>query len=197
MKPDISAPGGNIFATYITKISKYAVVSASCPNSTNIRQLSGTSMAAPYVAGCVALIKSYKPSLSPSEIKRVLQASAKPVQDERGLAVTAAKQGAGLINLQSALHLIDEDKDIGNASISYTPKCTRRARVVSTLDIGHEFPGYKMRLNFFEVVRLDNASKQVYELPTGRLMRSKIRIGWGFPFPVLITGSSTRLLISN
>ncbi|KAJ2800413.1 hypothetical protein H4R21_003182 [Coemansia helicoidea] len=66
--------------------------------------MSGTSMAAPYVAGAVALLKQGRPDLTPAELGQALMASSRPVTDVRtGLPATPFQSGAGLINIVSAL----------------------------------------------------------------------------------------------
>ena len=57
LKPDISAPGDNITSTYYQGYS----------------EMSGTSMATPAVSGTVALLLQANPSLTPTQIKDLLQ----------------------------------------------------------------------------------------------------------------------------
>ncbi|MBI1950456.1 MAG: S8 family serine peptidase [Acidobacteria bacterium] len=59
---------------------------------------SGTSYAAPHVAGVVALLLEARPSLSPAEIKRILQATAIPM-----LAWDRSEVGAGGLDAWAAL----------------------------------------------------------------------------------------------
>jgi len=66
-KVSLAAPGENIYSTLPP--SKYG-------------ELSGTSMATPLVSGLAALILSKDPSLSPQEVKALLQASGQKVQIE-------------------------------------------------------------------------------------------------------------------
>ncbi|KAG0243461.1 hypothetical protein BGX31_010654 [Mortierella sp. GBA43] len=93
-KPDIAAPGGQIWSTFPIKLGSYA-------------SLSGTSMATPYVAGCVALYLEGLPNASHSadSIKTALQNTAQPrtqQTDHNGYA-SVTVQGAGLLNLLTAL----------------------------------------------------------------------------------------------
>ncbi|KAJ1845022.1 hypothetical protein LPJ70_002689, partial [Coemansia sp. RSA 2708] len=87
---DISAPGGSIWSTYLRNNGSYA-------------SMSGTSMAAPYVAGAVALIKQANPGLLPDQVRNILSATAKPVADpQTGLKYTPFQSGSGLINIYDA-----------------------------------------------------------------------------------------------
>lgn len=56
----------------------------------------GTSMATPHVAGVVALIKAAKPTLTPAEVRSLLQATSTP-------AGPAREYGAGLVNAEKAV----------------------------------------------------------------------------------------------
>lgn len=73
--------------------------------------ISGTSAAAPQVAGVCALLKQVQPSLSPELLKRVLAASARDVKkgnsamgDKAGKGFDSAT-GAGLVDAYKAYHL--------------------------------------------------------------------------------------------
>ncbi|KAJ2807522.1 hypothetical protein H4R21_000444 [Coemansia helicoidea] len=91
MGPLLSAPGGNIWSTFPRALGSY-------------KSLSGTSMATPYAAGAVALLKQGRPDLTPAELRQVLMASSRPVTDVRtGLPATPFQSGAGLINIADAV----------------------------------------------------------------------------------------------
>lgn len=102
---DIAAPGVNIPSTFFH--SQYAA-------------LSGTSMAAPHVAGLAALIKSVNPDLKNSQIITIIKNSAIDL-GEQGKDID---YGNGLIDVNSALQ---------EASKKQTPKRTRQRSLFNWL----------------------------------------------------------------
>ena len=105
-KPDLAAPGvgiesladaGSLFyTTYAEQLLPGSVATATLP----YLRLSGTSMAAPVVAGTIALMLQANPSLSPNAVKAILQYTA-DARPEYGFLT----QGAGLLNTQGAVRL--------------------------------------------------------------------------------------------
>ncbi|QFG67389.1 S8 family serine peptidase [Ornithinimicrobium pratense] len=92
-KPDVSAPGGSIYAPYPLEDGGYAT-------------LSGTSMAAPHAAGAAALLLEAHPDLSVEDVKLRLQNSS--TQVGLSIAPTAGlevvhRQGSGLIQVDRAI----------------------------------------------------------------------------------------------
>lgn len=85
---NVSAPGVNI-------------VSAVGPTTTSWGPMQGTSMAAPHVAGVAALIKSYKNTLTPVQIRNSLITSALPTGG------VCSGCGAGRVNAPAALVAAD------------------------------------------------------------------------------------------
>ena len=101
VKPDVLAPGGNIFAAIPIKKQGergYAVYS-------------GTSMASPHAAGAAALLLQSNTALNPGDVRTVLQNTGKSVTfaalESHGFDRTAKepihRQGAGLINVPAAV----------------------------------------------------------------------------------------------
>ncbi|KAH7099128.1 subtilisin-like protein [Auriculariales sp. MPI-PUGE-AT-0066] len=91
--PSISAPGGDIMSTWLTKDGGWAIQS-------------GTSMAAPYTAGSAALLLQAKGKNAAGDIRGLLQATSQSLPSSRSdgaLLQTLAFQGAGLINVAGAI----------------------------------------------------------------------------------------------
>src|SRR5262249_31036639 len=91
LKPDIDAPGANIFT-------------ASSTASLGFELMSGTSLASPHVAGAAALIKQLHPSWTPDQVKSALMSSAEPVfaTTRRTDTANALAAGAGRVDLDRA-----------------------------------------------------------------------------------------------
>ncbi|HRI86062.1 MAG TPA: S8 family serine peptidase, partial [Ignavibacteria bacterium] len=83
IKPEVVAPGTSVRST--------------TPNNT-YGNLSGTSMAAPHVAGCIALLKQAAPGLTGKQIKAILFSTA----EDLGAAGEDNTYGKGLINVFAA-----------------------------------------------------------------------------------------------
>ncbi len=101
LKPDVLAPGGNIFSAY--------PLDAIDANGSGFASLGGTSMAAPHVAGAAALLLDVNPDLSPEDVRALLQNNAHPVDNHKAsvagtwLPEAVFRQGAGLINIPMSL----------------------------------------------------------------------------------------------
>jgi subtilisin family serine protease len=89
MKPDVSAPG-------------VAIVSSVPAKQGTFGELSGTSMAAPHVAGAAALLKERHPTWTVAQIKSALEQSGDPVHTVSGAEVLSTREGGGMIDLPRA-----------------------------------------------------------------------------------------------
>ncbi|MBB5801699.1 subtilisin family serine protease [Saccharothrix ecbatanensis] len=92
VKPEITAPGVDIVA------AKSADGVIGTPVGDRHVALSGTSMAAPHVAGAAAVLAQQHPEWTGAQLKAALMASAKP-----NPALTAFDQGAGRVDLAEAI----------------------------------------------------------------------------------------------
>ncbi|WP_433387532.1 S8 family serine peptidase [Micromonospora sp. KLBMP9576] len=103
IKPDITAPGVGIVAAR----SRDGVIGD--PAGEGYVALSGTSMAAPHVAGAAALMAQQHPDHKAGRLKALLMSSAKPHPE-----LTAYEQGAGRVDLAKATwqHLTNDPPSV-------------------------------------------------------------------------------------
>lgn len=98
---DVFAPGVNIYS--------------SVPGGNTYRSMSGTSMASPVAAGVAALLLSYYPSLTPQQIKFILESSAvveaesvtNPATGKK-LKLNELSRTGGIINAGEAIRMAEE-----------------------------------------------------------------------------------------
>ncbi|WP_128834236.1 S8 family serine peptidase [Streptococcus sp. DD11] len=97
LKPDVTAPGGEIYSSF---------------NDNTYGTISGTSMAAPHVAGAAALVKEYLlqhyPDLTPEQttdlLKALIMSTAKiHINKETGAQTSPRQQGAGIVDTAAAV----------------------------------------------------------------------------------------------
>lgn len=94
--PSVLAPGGNVWSAQPRSVGGYGTHS-------------GTSISAPYIAGCIALLRSVYPTWSAEEAVRALIHTATPVLFSDGtknldnLLAPAWQQGGGLVNVVAAV----------------------------------------------------------------------------------------------
>jgi minor extracellular serine protease Vpr len=94
LKPDIGAPGGNIYSSYPLELGGYAT-------------MGGTSMASPHVAGSAALLLEAKPKTKAGDVRSILQNSADPklwgLNPGVGLLDHVHRQGAGMVDIYHSI----------------------------------------------------------------------------------------------
>lgn len=83
LKPDLTAPGSDIIAAYspldFTLAEHAALLGGAQTGRQAHNMISGTSMAAPHVAGAAALLRQANPTWTPAMIKSALMTSALPI----------------------------------------------------------------------------------------------------------------------
>ncbi|XP_033513589.1 subtilisin-like protease SBT3 [Nicotiana tomentosiformis] len=79
-KPDIMAPGELILAAWPSNVSA-AVIGVNTFLESDYRLDSGTSMAAPHIAGIAAMLKGAHPEWSPSAIRSAMMTTANPLDN--------------------------------------------------------------------------------------------------------------------
>lgn len=104
LKPEITAPGGNIYSTIMDKLY-------GAPYTGAYGMLSGTSMATPHMAGISAQVEQYvrtglglKDTAASAALTRsLLVSTAVPQKDADGVYFSPRQQGAGLVNAGAAI----------------------------------------------------------------------------------------------
>ena len=115
LKPDVAAPGVDICAARFGSFAS----GSECKDTVHIA-ISGTSMAAPHVAGLAAIIRQANPSLTPADVKAIIIGTASDLGDD------ATAQGAGMIDAVAAVAAAGQPYTFlrfhGRAPVvSYTP----------------------------------------------------------------------------
>lgn len=140
LKPQISAPGGDILSTWPLGDQGYYTI------------LSGTSMATPFLSGCYALVKSQFPDLSVVEILSLLQSTSTPVNWTWNDTMIAGTfhQGAGLVNAYNAVMyqsrvspgqlLVSDDSRISYGAVNITIE--NRSDSPKTYELSHSGASY-------------------------------------------------------
>lgn len=139
LKPEISAPGNN-------------VISASMGKGAEVVQLSGTSMAAPHMAGVMALVKQSMKQrgldLSALELKNVVMGTSKTIGDATGR-YAISRQGAGRIQADAAAEsvLVANTPSISFGEVSIETRKSLRSKLsvrnlqASELELKVQFEG--------------------------------------------------------
>lgn len=115
LKPEITAPGGNIWSTL---------------TNGSYGSMSGTSMSAPSVTGMAAVVAQYLNQTGLAKEKgmtvralsqALLMSTATPLKDENGVEYSPRKQGAGLANVYNAVtapaFLLTDDKSATDGKV--------------------------------------------------------------------------------
>jgi cell wall-associated protease len=115
---DVFAPGVNIYSTV--------------PGGNTYRNLSGTSMASPVVAGVAALVLSYYPALTPAQVKLILEQSAVVESSEvitpgteKSVKLSELSRTGGMINAYEAIRMADEFTKNGKLKIKSDDEKTK------------------------------------------------------------------------
>ncbi|MBK7002613.1 MAG: S8 family peptidase [Rhodoferax sp.] len=93
----LSAPGDSIYSTSNTGVT--------IPAKDSYDHASGTSYAAPHVAGVAALLHQIKPGISPDEVETILTSSARP-HPQGTRCSTRSDCGAGLLDASKAVQTL-------------------------------------------------------------------------------------------
>lgn len=95
--PDLAAPGANIVAPCLSLAPICLTGALGSPQPLLYSSLSGTSMAAPHIAGIVAQMLQVAPQLTPAEVEQIL------IDTAENIGEPAFAQGAGLVDAVAAV----------------------------------------------------------------------------------------------
>lgn len=145
VKPDISAPGVQVYAACPPGSLLGALAAAANPLTPNYIRIDGTSMATPHTAGAVALIKQAHPDWSPDVVRTALINTATNMRNASGTTSKAdgpdtadsiIAQGGGLIDVYHAVYAkalmgvagdgIDQPGILGSHSFGEVPVVNNR-----------------------------------------------------------------------
>lgn len=159
-KPDVSAPGFNI-------------TSATARTGDGVDISNGTSMAAPQVAGMVALLKEKFPNLAPPAIKAIIQNTTTPAKlyNQPDLSPPLSLQGTGVVNIEKALqatsYVYPGGVGFGVINPEYNASATRYMTITNMSNYGKRY-------------RIEHAPNQ--RLPDGVMqisVNSEVYVGAG------------------
>ena len=106
IKPDIVAPGSQVVAA-MSRVAGWSTKLVVWPDTTNTLHrygaFAGTSMSAPVAAGIVALMLEASPTLTPEQVRQILQETAITDQYTGTIATPNNQWGAGKINAYGAI----------------------------------------------------------------------------------------------
>lgn len=116
-KPDIAAPGHGI----ISALSQDAAIARTWIAADGVHCImQGTSMAAPHVAGCVALMLQKNPTLTPATARSILTRTALP--DDYTGTVWNNSWGYGKVQIDQAMKLVSPAAEVAKQKEDETPQ---------------------------------------------------------------------------
>ena len=120
LKPEVAAPGTGVLSSVPQHAGTWA-------------EFSGTSMAAPHVAGAAALLLARNRSWTPAQVKSALVQTAEPLPGD----VLTTRQGGGLIDLPRAANpRLFADPAVLSFGLLTTAAASESARTVRLADAG-------------------------------------------------------------
>ena len=193
MKPEITAPGGNVYSVYGYSIDK---TGALVGGNDQYTMMSGTSMAAPHMAGLSALLAQHvdEDEIEVDGLSRralvqsLLMSTATPMKDGEGY-VSVLQQGSGLVEVSKAMNASSVIKMTDAALTTFT-KADADGKVKVELGddpsregvYSYSFRVYNISddILFFtdpvtdvftqDYYEVSDEEAEVYEVPAGRYM---------------------------
>jgi serine protease AprX len=181
--PDITAPGDFIVSAYAgpTALAMFAGVGgpyadadvfidpATLELSVNYWRTSGTSMAAPHIAGIIALLLQARPELTLDQVLEALQSTAVPMVRTDGTPYEKWEAGAGFVNVDGALARVH--------GVARFPDQTFERIGTFNGEVGQS-----ATIPLVEVPLASGESSFDFILPAGQYQRLEVFVNWDNPF---------------
>ena len=159
LKPEITAPGGNIWSTILDSSYSPANPGGLYDDYEGAYgMMSGTSMAAPHMTGLTALVQQYVQNelgvtakIPMSNLtQQLLMSTALPMKDENGVYYTPRQQGAGLVNVDGAVntpaYITVQGQTVGKLELKDDPEKTGAYNMAFTVhNLSKEALTYHMK----------------------------------------------------
>lgn len=183
LKPDIAAPGAFVY----TATARHAARPA--PAGPGLfRQASGTSMAAPVVAGAAALVWEMHPRLTAREVASALINTASPSLLVNGERARATSAGAGLLDVAGALQPI---ATVEPPTVGFGPLSSSRLPVWQEILVTNRSSAshsYRMAVDgrdpdALASVTLDGFQDIQFELGPDEYVRIRVSLQGAVPLP--------------
>ena len=143
----LAAPGGDVRSSSSNGILSTLNAGTQAPGADSYAYYQGTSMAAPHVAGVVALMLSAKPGATPDQIKAALQSSA------RAFPGSCSQCGSGIVDAAAAIAAITGTGGLptvneteSNGSIAAANTVSAPANVAGTIGSSSDTDYFKVTL---------------------------------------------------
>ena len=183
--PTLIAPGENVVSTRATGVNLIATSGLltgllspenelTCISPANLPRYtlsSGTSFAAPHVAGTIALMLEAAPNLTPDQIKQILQSTATPM-----LGYSRYEVGAGYLNTYAAVRKAATGARFGDFRGGLANQGVTYSRSSLTGFSGILSPGATYTTTFQAPSDSVFSTAQVAWLSTGALLGSKLTV---------------------
>ena len=111
--PDLVAPGEHVVSLRAPGSYLDTQLPGGPQSATGFFRGSGTSQATAVVSGAAALLIQQRPDITPDQVKALLMGTAQPIP-----AATARQQGAGLIDLATAMNTPTPENAVQNYAVS-------------------------------------------------------------------------------
>ena len=143
----LAAPGGDVRSSSSNGILSTLNAGTQAPGADSYAYYQGTSMAAPHVAGVVALMLSAKPGATPDQVKAALQSSARAFPgscSQCGSGIVDAAAAVAAITGTGGLPTVNETES--NGSIAAANTVSAPANVAGTIGSSSDTDYFKVTL---------------------------------------------------